>query len=98
MAAYFISFRDRMKDAAGYAAYLQKAAGSLAGREATPIVANGPLTPLEGACPDGVVIIEFPSVQAARDWYESPDYQAVLGERLAATEGRAVIVEGLSGG
>lgn len=95
MAAYFISFRDSMKDAARYAAYLEKAGPSLAGREARLLVGNGALTPLEGECPDGVVIIEFPDVQAAKDWYESPAYQAVVGERLAATEGRAVIVEGL---
>ena len=95
MTAYFISFRDTMKDAARYAAYLQKAGGSLAGREARVIVGNGAVTPLEGAPPDGVVIIEFPNAEAARDWYESPAYQAVVGERLAATEGRAVIVEGL---
>ena len=94
MSAYFISFRDSMKDAARYAAYLQKAGPSLADREARLLVANGALTPLEGECPDGVVIIEFPDLQAARDWYESPAYQAVIGERLAATEGRAVNVEG----
>ena len=94
MSAYFISFRDSMKDAARYAAYLQKAGPSLADREARLLVANGALTPLEGQCPDGVVIIEFPDLQAARDWYDSPAYQAVIGERLAATEGRAVIVEG----
>jgi uncharacterized protein (DUF1330 family) len=98
MAAYFISFRDRMHDAARYAAYLQKAGASLAGGPARVLVANGALTPLEGATPDGVVIIEFPDAQAARDWYQSPAYQAVVGERLAVTEGRAVIVEGLPTG
>ena len=95
MAAYFISFRDTMKDAAAYAAYLQKAGPTLADHPgAKVVVANGALTPLEGALPDGVVIIEFPSVEAAKAWYDSPAYQAVLGERLAATAGRAVIVEG----
>jgi uncharacterized protein (DUF1330 family) len=94
MAAYFAVFRDTMKDAAAYAAYVQKAGVTLAGREARLLAANGAMTPLEGECPDGVVIIEFPSVEAARDWYESPEYQAILGERLAVTEGRAVIVEG----
>ena len=98
MAAYFIAFRDTMKDAARYAAYQQKAGPSLAGREMKVLAANGALTPIEGQCPDGVVIIEFPSVQAAKDWYESPEYQAAVGERLAATEGRAVIVEGIAEG
>ena len=94
MAAYFISFRDTMKDPALYASYLEKAAPTLANREARLLVVNGALTPLEGECPDGVVILEFPDAQAARDWYDSKEYQAVVGERLAATQGRAVIVEG----
>lgn len=98
MAAYFISFRDTMKDAAGYAAYLEKAGPTLAGREARLLVANGAMSPLEGALPDGVVIVEFPDVAAAKAWYHSPEYQAVIGERLAVTEGRAVIVEGVPGG
>ncbi len=95
MTAYFIAFRDKMHDAARYAAYAQKAGPSLAGREMRLLVANGPLISVEGESLDGVVMIEFPTVQAARDWYDSPEYQAVVGERLAATEGRAVIVEGV---
>lgn len=98
MPAYFISFRDKMHDAERYRAYLQKAGPSLAGHPARLLVGNGALTPLEGASPDGVVIIEFPTVEAARAWYDSPAYQAVVGERLAATEGRAVIVEGAPAG
>jgi uncharacterized protein (DUF1330 family) len=98
MAAYFISFRDKMHDAGRYGAYLAKATPTVLAQEgAKVIVGNGALTPLEGSPPDGVVIIEFPNVAAARAWYESPEYQAVVGERLAATEGRAVIVEGFAG-
>jgi uncharacterized protein (DUF1330 family) len=96
MAAYFVAFRDSMSDPARYAAYLQAALPTAAGRPARILVMNGALTSLEGACPDGVVIVEFPDVAAAQDWYQSPEYQAVVGERLACTEGRAVIVEGLS--
>ena len=95
MPAYFIAFRDKMKDAAKYAAYLEKAGPTIASHPSRLLVANGALTPLEGALPDGVVVIEFPDVAAARAWYESPEYQAILGERLAVTEGRAVIVEGV---
>jgi uncharacterized protein (DUF1330 family) len=95
MTAYFISFRDSMKDPARYAAYAQKAGASMGGHPAKVIVANGAVTPVEGDPAEGVVIIEFPSVEAAKAWYHSPEYQAVVGERLAATEGRAVIVEGL---
>lgn len=31
------------------------------------------------------------STAAARVWYESPEYQAVVGKRLEATEGYAII-------
>jgi uncharacterized protein (DUF1330 family) len=98
MPAYFITFRDEMKNPEQYAAYGQKAMASFAGHDSKLLVANGALTPIEGEAPDGVVVIEFPTVQAAKDWYYSPAYQAAVGERLAATSGRAVIVEGFSPG
>ncbi|HVN01984.1 MAG TPA: DUF1330 domain-containing protein [Caulobacteraceae bacterium] len=95
MTAYFIAFRDKMHDAARYAAYAQKAMPTIASIPgARVIVGNGALTPIEGEAPDGVVIIEFPDAAAAKAWYDSPAYQAVVGDRLAVTEGRSVIVEG----
>ena len=97
MSAYFVFVRDKMKDPAGYRAYGQKAGASFAGHESRPLAINGALTPVEGEPVDGVVIIEFPTVEAAKAWYNSPAYQACVGERLAATEGRAMIVEGLPG-
>jgi uncharacterized protein (DUF1330 family) len=42
------------------------------------------------------VIVEFASREAARAWYESPEYQAVVGKRLAATQGFAVISQSLN--
>ena len=98
MPAYFITFRDKMKDPAAYAAYGGKAMATFAGHGSRLLVANGALTPVEGEAPDGVVVIEFPTVEAAKGWYHSPAYQAIVGERLGATEGRAVIVEGFSPG
>ena len=41
-------------------------------------LAQGPLDVLEGAWPGAVVLMEFPSRQAAADWYASADYQAIL--------------------
>jgi uncharacterized protein (DUF1330 family) len=98
MPAYVVVFRDEMKNADQYAAYGQKAMASFAGHDAKVLVANGALTPLEGERPDGVVVIEFPTMEAAKAWYYSPAYQAAVGARLAATTGRAVIVEGLPPG
>jgi uncharacterized protein (DUF1330 family) len=47
--------------------------------------------------PTRLLIIEFPSVAAARDWYNSPEYQAVLPIRLNAKgPDNMVIVPGVS--
>jgi uncharacterized protein (DUF1330 family) len=40
------------------------------------------------------VIIEFPSMDAARRWYESSEYQAILGIRHEAASARLILVDG----
>ncbi|GFG67658.1 hypothetical protein MKUB_51480 [Mycobacterium kubicae] len=42
------------------------------------------------------VILEFPSRQEFNEFYNSPQYEPLLGKRLAATEGFALLVSGLS--
>ncbi|MEM1154457.1 MAG: DUF1330 domain-containing protein [Pseudomonadota bacterium] len=42
------------------------------------------------------VLMEFPSVDAASRWYESPEYQAIVQDRLASSEGNTVLVQGLA--
>jgi uncharacterized protein (DUF1330 family) len=41
------------------------------------------------------VILEFESEADFETWYHSPEYQAIIGKRLAATTGFAVLVNGL---
>jgi uncharacterized protein (DUF1330 family) len=55
-------------------------------REAT----HGP-----GWKPSRILIIEFASMEAARSWYESPEYQEILPIRLKAAKDNMVIIEGL---
>ena len=42
------------------------------------------------------MIVEFPDLDAARAWYASPAYQAILPLRTTHIEGDAVIVEGVA--
>ena len=46
--------------------------------------------------PTRIVMLEFPSVEKARAWYDSPEYQEVLPIRLSANKDKMVIFEGLS--
>jgi uncharacterized protein (DUF1330 family) len=45
--------------------------------------------------PSRIVMLEFPSMENARAWYESPAYQELLPIRLSANEDKMVIFEGL---
>ena len=42
-----------------------------------------------------VVILQFPDMDAARTFYNSPEYTAAREKRAGAAEGQFVIVEGL---
>lgn len=49
----------------------------------------------EGAGHARNVVIEFASLQAAKDCYESPEYQAAKAIRTSCSEGQLMLVEGV---
>lgn len=50
---------------------------------------------MEGDWPGTVVIIEFPDVEAARAWYDSPAYREIVHLRTDHIDGAAIIVDGV---
>jgi uncharacterized protein (DUF1330 family) len=78
-----------------YAAYRDLAGASVARHGGRFIVRGGAVTTLEGDWnPQRLVVIEFASVDAAKTWYFSDDYQEALKVRLAHSVGKALIVDG----
>lgn len=62
-------------------------------------VVHGPeVDVMEGQWPGTVVILEFPSMQAAHDWYASPAYQAILPLRTRHIDGDTLIFPGVGPG
>jgi uncharacterized protein (DUF1330 family) len=61
----------------------------------TPLVVYGAIQALEGAAPDGMVMLQFPTVKDAEAWYNSPGYQAAIPHRKKGADYRAFIVQGL---
>jgi len=61
----------------------------------TPLVVYGRFETLEGFAPDGMVILQFPTMADAKAWYNSPNYQAALSFRKNAASHRAILIEGL---
>lgn len=95
MSAYVVLIRERTTDAAELALYRQKAAAARAGHDITPLASYGAFEVLEGASMEGAVILRFPSVEAARSWYASPDYQNALPHRLKGADCRMFLIEGV---
>ncbi len=49
---------------------------------------------VEGEGRHVTIVLEFPTVDAARAWYADPDYQAILAGRIDNTaNGSAVIID-----
>ena len=94
MSAYIIFIRDRMKDADAFAVY-SKLAGAARSDALTPLAVYGKLETWEGEAADGVVIVQFPTMDDARAWYESPAYQTAKAQRQKAADYRVIVVEGL---
>jgi uncharacterized protein (DUF1330 family) len=49
---------------------------------------------LEGEQPTRVVIVEFPSKQAAKDWYNDPGYKPLIAKRHAAARSTMTLIDG----
>ncbi len=94
MSVYLVG-QATVKDAAALAAYAEKA-GPTIPAGATVLALDESTETIEGdGAPPRTIIIEFPSREAFRAWYDSPEYQAVLPLRLRAAPGNACLVEGV---
>ena len=94
MKAYVVA-AETVNDQAMFDEYRKEVPASLAPFGGQFVVRGGNLTILEGQWPNPrLVIIEFPSRQAAEDWYKSGAYQNVIGLRLKSTTCSLIIVDG----
>jgi uncharacterized protein (DUF1330 family) len=93
MAVYFIA-QYQVNDPELYRAYQQGAAPTIAKYGGELVAFDVAATTIEGEPPGPqTVVLKFESAEQARKWYDSPDYQAVVGKRLQATRGFSVLAE-----
>ena len=98
MAAYFIA-QYQVNDPSLYQEYSAGAGPTLAAHGAELVAFDVAAETIEGTPPGAqTVIIKFETVEKAKAWYHSDDYQAVVGKRLAATEGFSVISQSMNAG
>ena len=94
MTAYVVFIKEATLDPAEMAQYSGQVGASFAGREVRVHAAYGAQEALEGPPVEGVVILSFPDMAAARDWYSSPAYQHAAQHRFKGARYRSLLVEG----
>jgi uncharacterized protein (DUF1330 family) len=93
---YWIANVD-VRDADGYKAYvamLPDIFRKYGGRYTTR---GGKMEVVEGKSRPRVVIIEFPSFEAAMTCYRSPEYAKAIALRQAAADADLIVIEGYDG-
>ena len=87
-----------IRDPAEYGAYLRAFMDVFRNFNGQVLVAQDAPAPLEGTWPyDRTVVLQFPSREDAVRWYESREYQAIVGHRFKGTTSNVVILDGYAG-
>ena len=98
MAAFFIA-QYVVNDPSLYQEYAAGAGPTLAAHGGELVAFDVAAKTMEGNPPGPqTVIIKFESAEKAKAWYNSDAYQAVVGKRLSATSGFAVLSESMHTG
>lgn len=93
---YWVAHVD-VTDPVAYEAYKAANAAPFDKYGAKFLVRGAAQTQVEGHCRARTVVIEFPSLQAAHDCYNSPEYQAAKALRDPVSSGDCLIIEGYDG-
>ena len=94
MSAYFIFTKEKTLAQHAMDRYSQEVAATFAGHPVKILAAYGPHEVMEGDSTEGAVIAEFPSMEAAKAWYDSPAYREVRQHRHRGALYRAILVQG----
>lgn len=94
--AYWIAHVD-VRDPERYKDYVATAKPAFERYGANFLARGGTYEAMEGKGRARNVVIEFPSLQAAKDCYNSPEYQAAKAIRVTVADAEMVVVEGYEG-
>lgn len=94
MSAYVIA-NYRVTNPEAFEPYAAAASETLVRAGAEVVAVDLDTEVIEGESCPVTVILRFPSKDAMKAWYNSPDYQAVIGLRTENAEGTLVLVNGM---
>lgn len=91
MSVYMIATYD-ITDPRGYEGYVPGVLPLLQKHGAEILAADYEAEALEGRAAGVNVILKFPSEEAARNWYNDPDYDRVKQIRLSSTRNGSIVM------
>ena len=60
------------------------------------LVRGGAAETVEGTwIPQRLVVLEFPSIERAKEWYNSPEYSSIRGIRIENSHSNVIFVDGV---
>jgi uncharacterized protein (DUF1330 family) len=85
-----------VREPEAYEAYKRLVPASLAAYGGRFIARGGATESLEGDwAPERLVVLEFPSLERARQWWASPEYRDAKAIRMRAAQTRMIVTEGV---
>ncbi|OLC33757.1 MAG: D-fructose-6-phosphate amidotransferase [Candidatus Rokubacteria bacterium 13_1_40CM_4_69_5] len=96
MSAYLIADVS-ITDPTGFEEYRKQVPATLAKHGGRFVARGGAIHTLEGDWrPQRLVVLEFPSVEQARRWYDSEEYRGPKALRLRTAKTNLILVEGMA--
>jgi uncharacterized protein (DUF1330 family) len=96
MAYGYVIAQISVKDPEAYKEYVAEVTPIVAKFGGEYLIRGGKSETVEGTAPGArTVVIRFPSYQAAKDWYTSPDYAGTRKLRQAASTSVQTLAEGV---
>ena len=96
MPKYYVMANVKVTNPQQYEEYKKLSTKAFQAAGVQPLVRGGATQVIEGDwTPDRMVLLEFPSKEAALAWYNSPEYQAAKKSRQGAADMRMVLIDGI---
>ena len=84
-----------INDPVRYEEYKKLTPASVAAYEGTFMVRGGKTETLEGDWqPQRIVVLQFPTIEKAKQWWNSPEYAPAKSLRQQTAETKMIVVEG----
>jgi uncharacterized protein (DUF1330 family) len=93
MSVYAVFIKEKTIDQSKLDVYANKIMDTFEKHPMKLHSAYGRVEVLEGDPVEGVVIMEFPTFEAAKAWYESPEYKKIIDLRFQGAKYKAFITQ-----